>query len=73
MILDDQQVCRYCGKDFPLTPDGSDLYGAHLLAEVAIQRGSGRVKPMKAVRQLELALDLKESGRRAPPPDAESC
>ena len=42
-LLDDQQVCRYCGKDFPLTPDGSDLYAAHLLAEVAIERGSARV------------------------------
>ncbi len=39
-MLDDQQVCRYCGKDFPLTPDGSDLYAAHLMAEVAIERGS---------------------------------
>ena len=33
----DQLVCQFCGKSFPLTPDGSDSFHAHQVAELAIE------------------------------------
>ena len=33
----DQLVCQFCGKAFPLTPDGSDAFRAHQVAELAIE------------------------------------
>ena len=33
----DQLVCQFCGKAFPLTPDGSDSFRAHQVAELAIE------------------------------------
>ena len=33
----DQLVCQFCGKSFPLTPDGSDAFRAHQVAELAIE------------------------------------
>ena len=33
----DQLVCQFCGKFFPLTPDGSDSFRAHQVAELAIE------------------------------------
>jgi len=33
----DQLVCQFCGKAFPLSPDGSDAFRAHQVAELAIE------------------------------------
>ena len=33
----DQLVCQFCGKAFPLSPDGSQSYRAHQVAELAIE------------------------------------
>ena len=33
----DQLVCQFCGKAFPLIPDGSDSFRAHQVAELAIE------------------------------------
>jgi len=33
----DQLVCQFCGKSFPLSPDGSDAFRAHQVAELAIE------------------------------------
>ena len=64
MILNDQQVCSYCGKAFPLSPDGSDLYAAHMLAEVAIERGCAKMSRTEgAMRQGELFVPQKKGGQ----------
>ena len=35
--MGDQLVCQFCGKSFPLSPDGSDAFRAHQVAELAIE------------------------------------
>ena len=39
----DQLVCQFCGKSFPLSPDGSDAFRAHQVAELAIEAESAMV------------------------------
>jgi len=55
MILDDQQICRLCGQDFPLTAEGSELFATHQIAELAIDRAYATVRPSeRAMAQLNL-------------------